>query len=109
MVRAEARLAGADDGLGAAGDPELGEDPRDVVAHGVGAEEKAGGDAGVVVAAGDEVEDLALAGGKLGEGLSGVGGRLAQEPRESARYLRPEAGLAPGDGGSLPPRMGRRP
>jgi len=47
VVPAEARLAGADDGLGAAGNPELGEDSGDVVADGVGAEEEPDGDPGV--------------------------------------------------------------
>src|SRR3712207_5145015 len=84
-VPAQARLAGADDGLGAVGATQLGEDPRDVGADGMGAEEEPVGDPGVVVPAGYEVEDLALPRGQLGEGPCGVGLRLAQEPREPAR------------------------
>src|SRR5688572_16894036 len=64
---AQPRLPRLDDALRAGGDAELGEDVGDVVAHGLLAEGQAAGDGVVVEAAGDEVEDLALAIGQLGE------------------------------------------
>jgi hypothetical protein len=51
------------------GNLQLGEDVRDVVAHGPGAQVEACGYLGVAVALGDQVENLAFAGAELGEGL----------------------------------------
>src|SRR5262245_25921204 len=68
---AEASLAAEDDGLGAIGGVELAEDVRDVIADGLGAEDQAAGDGLVVEALGDELEDVVLALGQLGEGAAG--------------------------------------
>src|SRR5215218_4218929 len=62
-------LAGADDGLGAVGDLQLGEDVRDVVAYGLGAQVEAPGDLGVRLVACYEPQDLVLTLGELGEGV----------------------------------------
>jgi hypothetical protein len=54
-------FTGADDGLGAVGDLELGKDVGDVVADGLLAQVQLFGDLGVRLVAGDEIQDLALA------------------------------------------------
>ena len=69
---AEAGFAGADYGLGTVCDPELGEDVGDMVADGFGAKVEAGGDVAVAPAFGDELQDLAFAGGQFGEGFGDV-------------------------------------
>jgi hypothetical protein len=71
---AEAGVAGAQDGLGAVGHLELGEDGRDVVGDSLGAEAEPLGDVVVAVAGGQEVQDLAFAGGELWDGFGVVGG-----------------------------------
>jgi hypothetical protein len=69
------RFAGADDGLRAIGDLELGEDVRDVVAHRLGAQVEALRDLGVRLVLGDQGEDLVLAVGELGKASGGALGR----------------------------------
>jgi hypothetical protein len=64
----EPSLASPDYRLGAIGHSQLGEDARDVVAYGLGAQVKVGGYSVVGVALGHESEDLALAFGKVREG-----------------------------------------
>ena len=71
VVPTQTGFSGPEDGLRSVGYLELGEDVRDVVAHGLGANEQESGDPGVVVALGYEVEYLPLAGGELGEGFCG--------------------------------------
>src|SRR5918998_4687914 len=71
ILSPQPRLAGPDDGVSPVGDLQFGEDVGDVVAYGLGAEVEAGGDLGVGVALGDEVEDLDLTGSQLGQGLGG--------------------------------------
>ena len=62
------RFLRTNDGLGAVGDLQLGEDVGDVVPYGLRAEGELPGDGGVGMSFGDEVEDLALA---FGEGREG--------------------------------------
>src|SRR5262245_38318298 len=69
---AETTLAAENDGLSAIGGVELAEDVGDVVADGLGAEDPAAGDGLVVEARGDELEDVVLALGRLGEGAGGA-------------------------------------
>ena len=76
--------------MSAVGDLEFGEDVGDMVTHGLRAEEEAAGDLRVTVTPGDEVEDLALAGGKLGEGICGVGPKDREEASDATRDLRSE-------------------
>src|SRR5215210_9172396 len=84
--------------MGAVCDLKLGEDVGDVVAYGLRAEEEVSGDLRIAVTPGDEAEDLALAGGELGEGFGGVGPEGGEEASDAARDLRPEVGLALRDG-----------
>ena len=63
-------FAGPDDGLGPVGDLQLGEDVRDVVAYGLGAQRQLFRDGGIWMALGDEVQDLTL---PVGEGRKGLG------------------------------------
>jgi hypothetical protein len=56
----QTRFSGADDRLGSVGDLQLGEDVRDVVAHGLRAEGELPGDRGVGMALGYELKDLTL-------------------------------------------------
>jgi hypothetical protein len=70
---AEAGVAGAQDGLGAVGHLQLGEDGREVVGDRLAAEAEPFGDLVVVAAGGQQVQDLAFPGGQLGE--RGRGGR----------------------------------
>jgi hypothetical protein len=70
---AEAGVAGAQDGLGSVGHLEPGGDGRDVVGDGLAAEGELLGDLVVVVAGGQQVQDLAFPGGQLRE--RGRGGR----------------------------------
>src|SRR6187402_2547433 len=58
---AEAGVAGEHDRLRAVLDLELGEDVRDVVAHGLLGEAERRGDLGVVAALGDQLHQLVLA------------------------------------------------
>ena len=67
LLVAEAGAAGEDDGLGAVGDVELGEDDGHVVAHRLRAEVELAGDRPVVVAVGDQPEHLDLTLGESGE------------------------------------------
>ena len=71
---AEAGVAGAQDGLGAVGHLELGEDGRDVVGDRFGAEAESFGDLVVGLAGGDQVQDLAFAGGEFREPVGVTGG-----------------------------------
>jgi hypothetical protein len=65
----EPRLAGADDGLGAVGHAEHGEDAGDTLADGLRLEHEAVRDVGVVQVAGHQVEDIPFASGEFGEGV----------------------------------------
>ncbi len=60
-VLPQPRLAGADDGLGPIGDLQLGEDVGDVVSHGLEAEVEPLRYLPVILAPGDQGEDLLLA------------------------------------------------
>ncbi len=92
-------FSGTDDGLRTVGDLQLGEDVGDVVAHGLLAEVKPSGDLGVCLVAGDELQDLALAVGELGEGLSGhIRTRRREIVHEAPGDGRTEDGLAARDG-----------
>src|SRR5690606_25251995 len=62
-----AALDGGEDGLGAVGDAELGEDVAQVDLHGALDEAEVGGDLLVAAAARDEAEDLELARRELGD------------------------------------------
>jgi hypothetical protein len=89
----------ADYGPGAVGDLEFGEDVGDVVAYGLQAEEELFGDLLVIVSGGDEVQDLALAVGELGEDGSGCSGRCclwssAEVLDQAPRDARAEYGLS---------------
>jgi hypothetical protein len=64
---AESGVAGSDDGLGAVGDLEFGEDVRDVVADGFRAEVQPAGDVGVAAALGEQRQHFAVAFGQYGE------------------------------------------
>jgi hypothetical protein len=64
---AEAGVAGAQDGLGAVGHLELGEDSREVVGDRLCAEAQPFGDLVVGAAGGQQVQNLTLPGGQLGE------------------------------------------
>src|SRR5690242_9408367 len=91
-------VAGADDGLGAAGDLKLAEDVGDVVANGLSAEDELLGDGGVGETLGDEAEDLALAVGQLREGLGRRGRRRgAKVLHQAAGDGWAEDGFAVGD------------
>src|SRR5919201_5043141 len=68
-LAAEPGLAGPYDRLGAIRDLELGEDVGDVVAHGLRAENEVARDLLVAPPLRDQLEQLALALGQLGEGL----------------------------------------
>src|SRR5687768_10365186 len=57
-VAPQARFAGADGGLGAVGDPQLGEDAGDVVADRLQAQGERGGDRPIVAPLRDQGEDL---------------------------------------------------
>src|SRR5215203_2484353 len=91
---AQPSLSRTDDGMCPVGHLQLRKDVGDVVAHSVGADEQACGDLGVGVSLGYEVEDLALAGGELGEGLLGRGRfGCGEEVHEAFGDLRSEVGL----------------
>ena len=70
MLLTQPGLPSANDGLGAVGYLELGEDVRNVVANRLRVEVETGRDLGVAQALGDEVEDLALPRGQPGEARS---------------------------------------
>src|SRR5919205_1084059 len=74
-----ARLPGTDDGLGPISNLQLGEDVRDVVAHGLGAQMELFRDGGVGVSLRDEVQDLALAVGECWKVWGGTGRRWGGE------------------------------
>src|SRR3990172_10191340 len=98
-LAAHARLARPYDGLGPVGDLELAEDVRDMVAHGLRREHQALRDGQVVQATCDQLEDLPLALGELGEGLRGearAGG--GEEGHQPPCDRGPEDGLAAGHG-----------
>ena len=67
-----------------------------MIAHGLVGHHEAAGDGDVVPAAGQEIEDLPLPDGELGERVraAAVGG--GEEPDDAVRYLRAEHGLAAG-------------
>ena len=65
-----ARLARADDGLGAVRDIQLVEDPVDVIANGFGTNRQLACDRGVVETARDQFENLALPLGKFAKAVS---------------------------------------
>ena len=85
ILSAQPRFAGSDDRLSPVGHLQFGEYVRDMVAYGLGADKEACGDRGVVVASGDEVQDLALAGGELGKAIAGDGG-LGVEKKSTRRW-----------------------
>src|SRR5215210_6430645 len=92
-------LAGADDGLRPICYLQFAENVGDVVADGFGAEVEAFGDLEVLVALGDEVEDLALAVAELGEDLRlGSGTDTGEVVHEPDGDLRAEDGLSVADG-----------
>src|SRR6266567_4550315 len=64
---AESGVAGSDDGLGAVGDLEFGEDVRDVVADGFRAEVQPAGDIGVAAALSEQRQYFPFPLGQLGE------------------------------------------
>ena len=76
-------LFGVDSGLFAAVDTEFGQDRADVVVDRSRAEAQSGGDLGVAMTGGEQVEDLALAAGEAvrvgaGGAVARVGGAAAQ-------------------------------
>ena len=95
---AEPGVPGPDDRLRAGGQAELGEDVGDVVAERLGADLEPRRDLGVVEAAGDEVEDLGLAGRQRRERdrRDRAGGRLHRRAEEVVHlgHELPERGLA---------------
>src|SRR6516164_105844 len=99
---AEPGVAGFDDGLGAVGDLEFGEDVGYVVADGFGAEEQLAGDVGVAAALGEQRQDLAFAFGQFGEcGLlpRRGAGEVVQDPLRDGGA---EDGFAVGDAADGP-------
>ena len=84
-VPAQTGFAGPEDSLRPVGYLQLGEDVGDVVAYGLGADEELPGDFGVRVTLGDEVEDLALAGGEFRKSLPGRGWRRGREKVREAK------------------------
>src|SRR5215204_5757672 len=92
---AQPSLSRTDDGMCPVGHLQLRKDVGDVVAHSVGADEQACGDRCVGVALRNEVQDLALAGGELGEGLLWRGRfGCGEEVHEAFGDLRSEVGLS---------------
>jgi hypothetical protein len=78
VLAAETGFAGADDGLRAVGDLELGEDIGDIVAYRLRAERQFPCDGGIRMSARDQVEDLTLS---VREGRENPG-RRKRRPRE---------------------------
>src|SRR5439155_10728164 len=79
-IQPEACLPRADDGLRPVGHLELAQDVGDMVAHGFGAQHEAGGDFGVLLALGDQVEDLPFAVAELREHpRQGSGSKAGEE------------------------------
>ena len=85
---AEPALADPRDRLCPVRDGQLGEDRREVVAHGLGGEPESAGDGPVALTGGGAVEDLPLPGCQLGEphlGDRARAGEVAEDPRGNAR------------------------
>src|SRR5919112_4225760 len=81
---------------------------RDVVAHGLGAYKQTCGDLGVTMALGNEIEDLHLEGGELGESLRRRGRcGLGEEAHEAPGDLRTEVGSPPRHGAQHLQDLGR--
>src|SRR5215218_7378555 len=88
----DAALQGGDHGGGAVVHAQLGEGVQQVGLDRGLADEQGGGDVGVAGAAGDQLQDLDLAGGQ------GLGGRAAHAADQPGGHRRGQHGLAPGGG-----------
>src|SRR5215203_1492621 len=109
ILSSQSRFAGPDDGVGAVGYLQLGEDVGDVVAYGLGAQVEACGDLGVGVALGDEIEDLYLPDAELGvDVLGGSRFGFGEEVHEASGDLRSEVGFPGCDGAHHLEDLGRR-
>ena len=113
---AESGVAGSDDGLGAVGDLELGEDVRDMVADGFRAEVQPAGDVGVAAALGEQRQHFAVAFGQYGEryplprrGAPGCPGLRSLGTRGEKGQRGPSPGPAQGGYAGTSPASDRSP
>ena len=84
-------FAGTDDGVRTVCHLQLGEDVGEVIGYSLGADIETCGDLGIAMTPSDKVENLALTGAELGEGLFwGSWFRCREEVHEAFGDLRPE-------------------